>query len=85
MRYFRIGQAILNMGSVDITKIDTAKLRIALKQRKNRKSPGEDRLTPEVVNIFHMNVCSLRNKTERLEAPKKSLIVTCTKHTYICI
>ena len=42
---------ILNVGSEDIPEITIAEIRAALKQMKNRKSPGEDRITSEMLKL----------------------------------
>lgn len=42
-------QMVQNVGSEDIPEVDTAELRMALKQMKNRKAPGEDLITVEML------------------------------------
>lgn len=44
-------QVIANVGSEDMPDIDKAEIRLALRQMKNRKSPGEDQITTEMIKM----------------------------------
>ena len=47
----RVQKHITNVGSEDMPEISTTEIKYALQQIKNGKSPGEDRITPEMLKM----------------------------------
>lgn len=67
---------ILNIGSEDLPEIIPSEIKVALKQMKNRKAPGEDKITAEMLKMggskleetirLLLNKCLLEGKIPKL-------------------